>query len=157
MGNRSLIRIRWAVYLLLAVAISGCERNAAPAFRTVSGEAVETSGKILLVNYWAEWCKPCREEIPELNAFAAEHDDVLVLGVNYDPLPVEEIAAQAERLGIEFPVLVDDPASRWQRPRPQVLPSTFVIGPDNRWRATLVGPQTADSLASALDLKPASQ
>ncbi|AOS98583.1 Thiol-disulfide oxidoreductase ResA [Microbulbifer aggregans] len=113
---------------------------------------METSGKTLLINYWAEWCKPCREEIPELNAIAAEHDDILVLGVNYDALPAEEIAAQAEKLGIEFPVLADDPATLWQRPRPQVLPSTFVIGPDNRWKATLVGPQTAASLVSALGL-----
>nr|WP_255771335.1 TlpA disulfide reductase family protein [Microbulbifer guangxiensis] len=136
----------------MAAVISGCERADNPAFRTVSGETVDTGGKTLLINYWAEWCKPCREEIPELNFIAAEHDDVLVLGVNYDPLTAEEIAAQAEKLGIEFPVLANDPAGLWQRPRPQVLPTTLVIGPDNRWRATLVGPQTADSLESALGL-----
>ncbi|GAA5523768.1 thiol-disulfide oxidoreductase ResA [Microbulbifer aestuariivivens] len=113
---------------------------------------MQAEGKTLLINYWAEWCKPCRKEIPELNALAAEYDDVLVLGVNYDALPAAEIAAQARRLGIEFPVISDDPAGLWQRPRPQVLPSTFVIGPDNRWRATLVGPQTVETLASALGL-----
>lgn len=105
---------------------------------------------MLLVNYWAEWCAPCREEIPELNRFAREAEGILVLGVNYDQPPAETTHAQMEKLGIEFPVLSTDPAARWGRPRPTVLPSTFVIGADGHWRATLVGPQTEESLRAAV-------
>lgn len=112
---------------------------------------MDPAGKVLLVNYWAEWCKPCREEIPELNHFAADRDRVLVVGVNYDQPPAEKNLAQMAKLGISFPVLSADPAARWQQARPSVLPSTFIIGLDGRWRATLVGPQTLESLQRAVD------
>lgn len=117
---------------------------------TVAGEGIEPAGKTLLINYWAEWCKPCREEIPELNQLAASDDSVLVVGINYDQLPAETIGAQARELGIEFPVLASEPADRWGQPRPVVLPTTFIIGADGKWRRTLVGPQTVESLHAAL-------
>ncbi|WP_368456614.1 TlpA family protein disulfide reductase [Microbulbifer sp. TYP-18] len=137
------------MFLLSVAGISGCNRGG-DGLQTIGGEPVPTSGRVLLVNYWAEWCKPCREEIPELNHFAREMDGVQVVGVNYDQLPAETVARQARQLGIEFPLLADDPAWRWDRPRPSVLPSTLIIGPDGRWRVTLVGPQTTDTLREAV-------
>lgn len=118
---------------------------------TVAGPPVETAGKTLLVNYWAEWCKPCREEIPELNQLASDSEKLQVLGVNYDRLPAETVAAQAQKMGIRFPVLAADPADRWGWQRPQVLPTTFVLAADGRLIATLVGPQTVESLRQALE------
>ncbi|MFT4997247.1 MAG: thiol-disulfide isomerase/thioredoxin, partial [Flavobacteriales bacterium] len=41
-------------------------------------------GKWTYINYWATWCKPCIEEIPELNEFAAQNPYLVVLGVNFD-------------------------------------------------------------------------
>ncbi|WP_346836960.1 TlpA disulfide reductase family protein [Microbulbifer sp. SAOS-129_SWC] len=133
----------------MAVAISGCEHGGG--LSTIDGERVDISGKVLLINYWAEWCKPCREEVPELNRFARATDGVLVLGVNYDRPPAGMVAKQARKMGIEFPLLADDPAPRWKQPRPEVLPSTLVIGADGRWRETLVGPQTETSLTAAVE------
>ena len=105
----------------------------------------------MLVNYWAEWCAPCREEIPELNAFHrnnAEH--ALVVGINFDQLPVAQVREQADKFGIEFPVLAKEPVARWGQPRPQVLPSTLVIDADGNWLGTLVGPQSEESLKQAV-------
>ena len=73
-----------------------------------------------------------------------------MVGVNYDQLPPETIVVQAQKLGIEFPLLLEDPAARWGQARPSVLPSTFIIGTDGRWRATLVGPQTLEDLRAAV-------
>jgi thiol-disulfide isomerase/thioredoxin len=103
-----------------------------------------------VVNYWAEWCKPCIREIPELNALDKQYDDVRVLGVNYDDAKGRELAEQVERLGIEFPTLPRDPAADLGVQRPQVLPTTVIVDPAGRVTAVLVGPQTLASLADAL-------
>ncbi|MCO1334041.1 TlpA family protein disulfide reductase [Microbulbifer sp. OS29] len=119
---------------------------------SLEGEPVNTSGKILLVNYWAEWCKPCREEVPVLNQLNQRNENIVVIGVNFDALSAAEIQVQAEKLGIEFPVLASEPLGRWGQPKPEVLPSTFIIGADGQWRKTLVGPQDSEDFLSALDL-----
>lgn len=146
-------RKQFSLVLILALAASffgGCESGRA-ALQSLDGKPLRTEGKILLVNYWAEWCAPCREEIPELNAFYREHSDkVLVLGINFDQLPAEQVQQQADKFAIEFPLLAEAPAGRWGQAMPQVLPSTFIIDASGQWRRTLVGPQTAQSLAEAV-------
>jgi len=104
-------------------------------------------GRWVLINYWAEWCKPCLEEIPELNAFAEAYgEQVSVLGVNYDGVEGEALARVIVRFGIDFPVLSQDPASIYKFNRPEVLPVTFVINPEGVVQQRLVGPQTLADL-----------
>ncbi|WP_226702482.1 TlpA family protein disulfide reductase [Microbulbifer elongatus] len=144
---------RFALFLALLVAAvlaGGCE-NHGSGLQSLEGKPLRTEGKVLLVNYWAEWCAPCREEIPELNTFYREHRErVLVLGINFDQLPAEQVKQQAGKFGIEFPLLAAAPEGRWGQPMPQVLPSTLIIDSNGQWRRTLVGPQTAESLAEAV-------
>ena len=107
-------------------------------------------GQWVLVNYWARWCKPCIKEIPELNALDREREDVTVLGVNYDGLAGEALAAQLDDLGVEFATLAADPAAELGTQRPVVLPTTFILDPGGRLVSTLVGPQTLETLEQAL-------
>ena len=103
-----------------------------------------------MLNYWAEWCAPCREEIPELNELRQQGSqrgvEIRVLGVNYDGLEGADLNAVMQRMEIEFPVLVDDPREYFRIGRAEVLPMTVVIDPKGTVQAVLVGPQTAVSL-----------
>jgi thiol-disulfide isomerase/thioredoxin len=109
------------------------------------------AGRYLLVNYWAEWCHPCLEEIPELNILAREYsDEIAVIGVNYDGLNAEEISLQQQRLGIDFPVVIEDPAIHFRYNRPEVLPTSYLFDPHQKLVATLVGPQTRESILAVI-------
>ena len=111
--------------------------------------ALPGEGKWRLVNYWALWCTPCREEIPVLNAFD-QRPDVQVLGVNFDRVQGAKLTTQAAQLGITFDNLAEDPAPLLGQARPQILPTTWLVDPDGRLVTTLIGPQTEASLARAL-------
>jgi len=116
------------------------------------GDFVDLRGKWILINYWAVWCHPCREEIPEINAVSKLlADSVVVFGVNFDAVSLDEMAGQAKALGIEFAVLRDDPATTLGYLRPQVLPTTYLFDPSGELVQSLQGPQTLESMISALN------
>lgn len=102
-----------------------------------------------VINYWATWCKPCREEIPELNQLN-QIENVVVLGVNFDGKVGEALVSDAGDLGIAFDI-IDDPAASLNIARPSVLPTTLVLSPDGLLVVTLVGPQTAESIMAYID------
>ena len=120
--------------LTLPILLLGCAE--AP---TLAG-----SGSWRVVNYWAIWCTPCREEIPELNRLA-EREDITVLGVNFDAKRGESLAEDSVELGIKFPT-IDDPSGLFGIARPDKLPTTLLIDPDGNLVSTLVGPQTEEGL-----------
>lgn len=117
--------------------------------RTLSSK--ELAGKTIVVNYWASWCKPCIEEIPELNRFAEQHAaDVIVLAVNFDqPEPGRQQAA-AQQAGIRYPLLVENPAVALKLPDIEGLPMTFIVSDAGVVRQVLAGPQTLASLEATL-------
>ncbi len=135
--------------VLLALLVAACAPP--PDFRQADGTAghyAQWQGRWVVINYWAEWCAPCRHEIPELNALhkIRDQESVAVVGVNFDGLEGEPLNDLIGRMGIEFPVIVGAPRLRWEYPMPSVLPTTVIIDPEGQVAATLVGPQTLESL-----------
>ena len=137
--------------LLACLSLVGCSSE--PSFRVADGSSIRFSdlhGEWVVLNYWAEWCAPCREEIPELNALRQQGSqrgvEIRVLGVNYDGLEGADLNAVMQRMEIEFPVLLDDPRENFRIGRAEVLPMTVVIDPKGTVQAVLAGPQTAESL-----------
>ena len=131
--------------LTLMVACSGGDSSSAP----TALDTADYKGRWLVVNYWAQWCKPCIKEIPELNALDAKYAQVAVLGVNFDGVTGSELEAQKKKLGIGFTVLEQDPYQVLGVAVPSVLPATFILNPDGQLVHSLVGPQTLESLALA--------
>ena len=116
-----------------------------------TGKFSDFQGKWLIINYWATWCKPCLEEIPELNNFSLQHaDKVKLFGVDFDNAQGENLIASSQKMGIEFSILTADPSAILFFNRPSALPTTLVFNPDGELHRTLLGPQTEKSLLAAI-------
>ena len=134
------------IVLTLTLLLCACGGEP-PASTAVTLE--NSSGTWRVINYWAQWCKPCIKEIPELNELAHKHPEITVLGVNYDGATGEQLAQQVAELGITFTNLATDPAAELGMDRPRVLPTTVILTPTGELSTTLVGPQTLASLLRA--------
>lgn len=133
--------------------LASCDRIDFDYADGTSGRFTDWSGRWVVINYWAEWCAPCRYEIPELNELAADSSaDVLVVGVNYDGITGEDLTRLIERMDIQFAVMLLDPQSHFAYDRPSVLPTTVLIDRDGRVAETLVGPQTRGSLEGRMSV-----
>lgn len=78
--------------------------------RSLDGERITLSslqGKVVLLNFWATWCPPCRREIPDLNRVYDTYRDrgVVVLGVSWDELRVEQIKNFVTNYRVTYPIL----------------------------------------------------
>jgi len=140
--------------LLFSLALSACSNPDQP---TPATAISALKGQWVVINYWAQWCKPCIEEIPELNALDQTYDKVSVLGVNYDGATGESLSDQIATFGVQFPVLTYEPALELGTSRPVVLPTTLIVNPAGQLVQTLVGPQTLESLAVATGQQPLHQ
>ena len=112
----------------------------------------QSGAKWRIVNYWSEWCAPCRREIPMLNELNETllTTNVTIVGVNFDEDPREKTLTIAEGMGIEFPTLTTDMVADLQLRAPDVLPTTYILSPDNEVVAKMIGEQTKESLQTQL-------
>lgn len=110
------------------------------------------SGQWRMINIWAEWCKPCWQEIPELNQFyaAQKNSGVQLLGFNFDELEQSELVILKEKMSIQFPILSQWPGS-WTKPDIKGLPATIILSPDDQIIDVLWGPQSLSSLNKRLE------
>ena len=140
--------IQFIVISLLLLSLCSCGMPSASDSAIDSGN--RESWKI--VNYWSKTCAPCRIEIPELNELSEELADsnVIVLGVNFDEDAREETMKIARYMGIKFPTLTQAEIEALHLTAPSVLPTTYILSPDNEVKGKMIGAQDRASIREKL-------
>jgi thiol-disulfide isomerase/thioredoxin len=111
-------------------------------------------GKVILVNFWATWCPPCREEIPDLIALQEKYKDQLqIIGISQDYGSPERVLRFAEAHHMNYPIVMSTPEIEKLFPSVYALPTTFLIDHDGRIAQKHIGmlnPSLTDIEARAL-------
>ena len=139
-------RVIASIYLLFASHVF-----AEGMLHEMSGHQISFSdlqGKWVFINYWASWCRPCLDEIPELNRFYEEYKNknVALFAVNYDALPLSKQKQLIKKFDIQYPSLKQDPASALELGEIRGVPVTFVFNPQGQLSNALYGGQSVNTL-----------
>ncbi len=132
--------MRWFVPLLLGLLATQASavglKDQAPDFTLKSLEGAnmrleEYRGQVVLINFWASWCGPCRQEMPILDRLHHRYEDTgfAVLGVNVEgeAAPAQEIV---DKTNVTFPILIDDGQKVSEMYNLEAMPSTVVVDRD---------------------------
>jgi len=140
-----------AVVFMVLFAVAGVAEPVDYSLPDVNGKKhslADYKGKWVIVNYWATWCPPCQEEIPDLVEFHDRHkdDDAVVIGINFEDIGEEQLSAFVDSFLISYPILRSEPLAETPLGTIPGLPTTFIIAPDGSPVARQVGPVTGKQL-----------
>ncbi len=107
------------------------------------------NGRPVLINHWATWCAPCRNEMPLLRQAAQEHPDLVVLAANLQQAR-SQIEPFAAEFALDLPVVLDAQGALRDLYGVRGLPTTYVIDRDGQIAGVHHGELTADDLAALL-------
>ncbi|HMJ25435.1 MAG TPA: TlpA disulfide reductase family protein [Pyrinomonadaceae bacterium] len=134
--------------LLLVCSLSAGAQSSKPAaalaFKDIHGRPFNLKdyrGKVVLLNFWATWCQPCRTEIPDLVKKQREYRGrgLQVIGVTYPPEKISEVRRFARRLRMNYPVAMGTNETKNFFTSSDTLPMTFVIDREGIVREVIEG------------------
>lgn len=138
--KNSLIGLVFGIFAASSLASSGMEGQPAPDFalKSASGENLRLSeyrGDVVMINFWATWCGPCRQEMPLLDELYTRYQRVgfNLLGVNIDDDSAGAMR-MVEELGVNFPVLFDSRKEVSKLYEVEAMPTTVLLDREGRVR-----------------------
>jgi len=127
----------------------------------LDGKPVSVSdyhGKWVIVNFWATWCPPCLDEIPDLvDLYDNNRDRLVVLGVNYEETNREYLKEFVETHLMSYPIMQMDPEPMTSLGPVTGLPTTYIISPEGERVARQEGPITREAVEKYIKRKEASR
>jgi thiol-disulfide isomerase/thioredoxin len=132
--------------LLVSTVAHAQEARKAPALalKDIRGRSIrlgDYKGKVVLLNFWATWCPPCRAEIPDLVKAQRQYagQGLQVIGVTYPPERLREVRRFVRRLGVNYPIAIGTKGTRALFDKGDTLPLTVVIDRDGNVRDVIEG------------------
>ena len=106
----------------------------------------------MIVNYWATWCPPCLEEVPDLVALydSRKNKDVMMFGVALDFESAAEVAEYVDDMLMSYPIVLGDDEVVKQIGGAEVLPTTFIYNPQGMLVKTKRGKVTKQYLETLI-------
>jgi thiol-disulfide isomerase/thioredoxin len=116
----------------------------------LDGKSVSLSdfrGKWVIVNYWATWCPPCLEEIPDLvDLYEENRDTIMVLGIDFEEVNEEYLREFVDSHMISYPIMNTEPVPVTELGPVLGLPTSYIISPDGERVARQEGPVTREAI-----------
>jgi cytochrome c biogenesis protein CcmG, thiol:disulfide interchange protein DsbE len=114
-----------------------------------TGSLADYRGRWVLVNFWASWCIPCRDEAPALEEFQRRHSGAAFTVLGIDSRDLSDDGREfVRRYGLSYPQLRDGDGDTAHDFGTTGVPENFLIGPDGKVRLLVSGPVTGDYLRS---------
>jgi len=141
--------LRAAVFIFVVVVLSHSALGQgvkAPSLtlKSIEGRTVRLSdyrGQVVLINFWATWCPPCRAEMPDLVKLQREYgkDGLQIIGVTYLPERQAHVRRFTQRLKVNYPIVIGTRETKARFSPDETLPLTVIIDREGTIRGSIAG------------------
>ena len=145
------LRTLFLVLTVFAVAIEASAQQRVPdlSFKDINGKTIRLSdfkGKVVLLNFWATWCVPCRTEIPDLVKKQREYrrHGLRIVGITYPPEKMRDVRRFAQKLKINYPLAIGSKETKQTFTSSETLPLSVIIDQEGVVRGMIEGIMYSD-------------
>jgi thiol-disulfide isomerase/thioredoxin len=138
---------RWLAAMLLGLIAFSAQAFTLTDTAGKTHKLADYKGKWVLVNFWATWCPPCLEEIPDLVAlYENKKNNIIVIGIALDYRNAKQVMDFAESMQVSYPIVLGNPKLATEVGPVDGLPTTYLYNPAGKMVAHQVGGVTKEAV-----------